>query len=198
MKFCSIRPMKLDPRSLLLSVTSLGVAFSSVSCSSLMNRGSQAHNNDPYGAGGYGAPASQDAYGGGTQYMQQPYYGGPGGQQAPGGYAEGGYQPSQGQQPGYSYAPPPNYPGERSGGPASHVVARGDTLWGISQRYGTTVSGDPDGQQPFRGRDSSRRGSEHPLKRSRTIPYATSGCAVAFGWPRTSVFGSGRKAGKEG
>lgn len=87
--------------------------------------------SDPYG------DAWGDPFGGGYD----PYPGTSG----PGGYPDIPQTPTLPQTP---YSPPPQQsytppPAPAPSPPAttrSHTVARGDTLWNISQRYGTTVN----------------------------------------------------------
>ena len=113
------------------------LALFSVSCSS-MNLpfwGNSAGNSGGI-QGAQSAYAQQQPY---YQGQQQSHYGGQGQQQAPGaGYGGGGaYQPSAAQ--GYPGTPAYAPPHAGGGAATSHVVARGDTLWSISQRYGRSV-----------------------------------------------------------
>ena len=89
--------------------------------------------DDPYGdVWGTGS----DPYGGGyNPYPSDPGTAGPGGYPATSGYQPPS-QPAYTPPPQPSYSPPPQPPATSR----SHTVARGDTLWNISQRYGTTVN----------------------------------------------------------
>lgn len=136
--------MQLNPGSFLPLAASFAVALSSVSCSSMNFGGSENSGSGAYGGTGaqapYGAGAQQQPYyGQNQQAQQQPYYGGQGYQQTPNAaYGDAAYQPSATGQ-GYPAAPSSYAPAPGTGAGSSHVVARGDTLWSISQRYRTTV-----------------------------------------------------------
>lgn len=87
--------------------------------------------DDPYG------DAWGDPFGGGYD----PYPSNPG-TSGPGGYPDIPQTPTLPQTP-YTPPPQPSYTPPPSPPPAttrSHTVARGDTLWNISQRYGTSVN----------------------------------------------------------
>ena len=111
---------------------SCAVSLSVISCKSNKTAG-----KDPYNSGGQYAQGYQDPYasageydnvyaaGGTNRYEAASVYQNP----APNGGSEY-YTPPQGQ----AYTPP------ATAGVATHTVQKGDTLYNLSRRYGTTVS----------------------------------------------------------
>lgn len=98
------------------------------------------------GGGTYNNTPAQPQYSGGGGYSQQPSYdysntGYNSGGYSSGGYSSGGSYTTPATQPSYSgssYSGGSTYSG--SAGGSSHTVQRGDTLFNISKRYGTSVS----------------------------------------------------------
>jgi LysM repeat protein len=91
---------------------------------------------DPYASSGeydnvYSSGGGQN-YGGASSYGSDDYY-----QQAP--QQQPGYQQPSYQQPSYE-APSYSSGGGAPASSTSHTVQRGDTLFNISRRYGTSVS----------------------------------------------------------
>lgn len=114
-----------------LSLAALpGIALLTTSCGnktdtySATNTGASPYGNSPYygPSGGYDSGAATPA-----APASDPYTGTTSG---------GGYTPPP---PAPTPAPAP-YTGGSTGGSVSHTVVTGDTLYGLSRRYGTTVS----------------------------------------------------------
>lgn len=140
--------MKVIPK--LIALTA--VALSGVACQSNKTASSDPYNTagqayggsaggaDPYASSGeydnvYASGGGQSyggasAYGGAPSYGSDDYY-----TQAP---QQPAYNPPSYQQPSYEA---PSYSGGGStAGSTSHTVRKGDTLFNISRRYGTTVN----------------------------------------------------------
>ncbi|MCB1224429.1 MAG: LysM peptidoglycan-binding domain-containing protein [Verrucomicrobiales bacterium] len=102
---------------------------------------------DPY-AQPYGADGGYNPYGTDSGYGQAPAYNqGSYAQQPAPSYSQPSYsQPSYTPPPSdpYAYDPPPPSPepsySPPSSGGSTHTVVRGDTLYSLARRYGTTVS----------------------------------------------------------